>query len=96
MAQGGEPDARSRLRSPGQAKPGTNFIDKQVWWWNEDVRRIAKEKKVTFKKWRETNDIVDNEQYRTKKSAAKRAVAKAETTHYDQLYADLDTPGGEN
>ncbi|XP_046398182.1 uncharacterized protein LOC124164987 [Ischnura elegans] len=79
----------------GRTKPGTRFIDKQVWWWNEDVQRIVKEKKMAFKKWRETNHIVDYEQYRTKKSAAKRAVAKAKT-HYDQLYADLDTPGGEN
>ncbi|XP_046405450.1 uncharacterized protein LOC124170635 [Ischnura elegans] len=51
---------------------------------------------MAFKKWSETNDIVDYEQYRTKKSAAKRAVAKAKTIHYDQQYADLDTPGGEN
>ncbi|XP_046397773.1 uncharacterized protein LOC124164487 [Ischnura elegans] len=80
----------------GRTKPGTRFIDKQVWWWNEDVQRIVKEKKMAFKKWRETNHIVDCEQYRTKKSAAKRAIAKAKTAHYDQLYADLDTPGGEN
>jgi hypothetical protein len=96
MAQSGDPYPRSSLRGTGQTKQRTRFIDKQVWWWNEDVQRIVKEKKMAFNKWREINNTVDYEQYNTKKSAAKRAVAKAKTTHCDQQYADLDTPGGEN
>ncbi|XP_046397766.1 uncharacterized protein LOC124164479 [Ischnura elegans] len=43
----------------GRTKPVTRLIDKHVWWWNEDVQRIVKEKKMAFKKWRKTNDIVD-------------------------------------
>jgi Reverse transcriptase (RNA-dependent DNA polymerase)/Endonuclease/Exonuclease/phosphatase family len=80
----------------GQTKPGTRFIDKQIWWWNEEVQKIVKEKKAAFKKWRQTLADVDHRQYRNCKSAAKRAVASAKSAHYDQLYAELDTPEGVN
>lgn len=80
----------------GRTKPGAKYIEKATWWWNEAVQEAVKEKKMARKQWRETNDQGDLQRYRSKKSAAKRAVAEAKRTHYDRLYEELDEPGGEN
>ncbi|ROI46634.1 putative RNA-directed DNA polymerase from transposon X-element [Anabarilius grahami] len=80
----------------GQTKRGTRFIEKQVWWWDEEVQKIVKEKKAAFKNWRQSLADTNYQHYKLCKSAAKRAVATAKSAHYDQLYADLDTPEGAN
>uniref|UniRef100_W5NK01 ribonuclease H n=1 Tax=Lepisosteus oculatus TaxID=7918 RepID=W5NK01_LEPOC len=80
----------------GETKPGKKFIDKQIWWWNEEVQRVVKEKKKAFKTWFQSRNDVDYQHYKTLRSAAKRAVAAAKTGHCDQLYEDLDTPEGAN
>ena len=79
----------------GKTKPGRRFIDKQTWWWNEEVQQAIKEKKAAFKVWRQTNDADDLQRYRTLKSAAKREVAKAKANHYNDLYDQLGSRDGE-
>ncbi|XP_061422345.1 mucin-like protein [Lethenteron reissneri] len=76
----------------GLTKPGKHFIDKQIWWWNEEVQLAVKEKKLAFKKWRQTLTDLDYQHYRNCKSAAKRVVAAVKLAQYDQLYVELDTP----
>lgn len=53
-----------------------------------------KEKKSALKKWRQSRHDEDYKRYKILKAKAKKAVAKA--AHYDQLYHDLDIPGGAN
>uniref|UniRef100_A0A914XBY4 Endonuclease/exonuclease/phosphatase domain-containing protein n=1 Tax=Plectus sambesii TaxID=2011161 RepID=A0A914XBY4_9BILA len=59
----------------GKTKPGRRFIDKQVWFWNDDVQQAVKAKKEALTTWRTSRDDQDYQRYRTLKSAAKRAVA---------------------
>jgi len=75
-------------------KPGRKFIDKQVWWWNDEVHAVVQEKKKAYKKWVESKNNDDYKLYRNKKSAAKTAVAKAKAVHFDELYNNLETPEG--
>lgn len=80
----------------GRTKPGRRFVDKESWWWNEDVQNAIKAKKAAFKTWFCSRTDADYQRYKILKSAAKRAVAVAKATHYNQLYEDLNTPEGTN
>jgi len=77
----------------GTTKPGRKFIDKQVWWWNENVQEAILEKK-SFKQWLATKTAVDYKSYKALKSAAKATVAQAKMAHYLDLYDKLDTQKG--
>lgn len=80
----------------GTTKPGRRYIDKQPWWWNDVVKEVVAAKKAAYKEWRQTHTPEDFQNYRSLKSAAKTAVAKAKSLHYDDLYTCLDTPEGQN
>jgi len=56
----------------GVTKPGRKFIDKQVWWWNDEVQAVVQEKKKAFKKWVESKK---NDDCNTRKSAHPRPSA---------------------
>ena len=49
-------------------------------------------KKTAFKTWRRTGLDNDHDQYRSLKSAANRAVARAKVKHYDEFYDQILTP----
>lgn len=49
-----------------------------------------------LKKWRQSREDEDYDWYKSLKAKAKKAVAMAKAAHYDQLYHDLDAPGGAN
>uniref|UniRef100_A0A914X4N9 Reverse transcriptase domain-containing protein n=1 Tax=Plectus sambesii TaxID=2011161 RepID=A0A914X4N9_9BILA len=80
----------------GKTKPGKRAIDKQVWWWNEEVQTAVKEKKKALKAWFQYRNDEDLRRYKALKSSAKRAVAAAKAAYYDHVYDELDTPEGEN
>uniref|UniRef100_A0A914WDC8 Reverse transcriptase domain-containing protein n=1 Tax=Plectus sambesii TaxID=2011161 RepID=A0A914WDC8_9BILA len=80
----------------GKTKPGRRFIDKQVWWWDEDVQAAVKAKKDALKTWRQTRTDNDLQQYKNLKSATKRTVAAARSAHHKRLYEELETTAGAN
>ncbi|KAL7837306.1 hypothetical protein SRHO_G00270170 [Serrasalmus rhombeus] len=80
----------------GSTKPGRRYIDKQVWWWNEEVQEAIKAKKLAFKTWWRTRMPEDFSQYRFLKLAAKQVVASAKSQHYQDMYDQIDTPEGAN
>lgn len=43
----------------GKTKPGCQFINKQIWWWDKEVQQTIKEKKVAFKMWLQTHKAED-------------------------------------
>lgn len=83
-----------REASWGRASQEKRFIDKQIWWWNPEVQISMKEKKSALNKWHQSRHDMDYKRHKILKAKAKKAVAKA--AHYNQLYHDLDTPGGAN
>ena len=78
----------------GRTKPGKTFIDKQVWWWNEEVQEAAKLKKLSYKTWLNSKTDINLQEYRNQKSLVKKLVAKAKTEHYGDIYEKLGTPEG--
>ena len=51
------------------------YLEKESWWWNEEVQEELK-KKVTFKKWQRTRTNEYRDEYRTLNKSAKAEVAK--------------------
>ncbi|XP_075990214.1 uncharacterized protein LOC142985856 [Anticarsia gemmatalis] len=84
----------------GESK-GKGMIDKDTWWWNEEVQRALKEKKDAFKDWKSVdicNPIMREEKrqvYNESKKQAKKAVAIARGKVQDNLYKSLETPQGQ-
>ncbi len=70
-------------------------MDKQVWWWGEEVQTEIKAKKLAYKLWHRTLLDAHRQDYRILKAAAKRVVSKAKAEFYLDLYEQLGTPGGE-
>lgn len=94
-------EAATRIRTSaentiGKTKPGRRFVDKQVWWWSNDVQEAVRAKKRAMKIWKRTQAAVDLDQYRRLKAVAKREVASAKSAHYNDLYERLDRPEGAN
>jgi hypothetical protein len=74
----------------GETKSGKRFVDKQVWWWNENVQQQIKKKKKAYKEWFKFRCMADHQQHKILKATAKRAVAAAKAAHYSQLYERLN------
>ena len=78
----------------GTSKGGKR-IEKETWWWSEDVQEKIKEKKVAFKNWQKEGTDQLKMLYKEKKKEAKRAVAKAKDEGYKEWYDNLGTKEGE-
>ena len=78
----------------GETSGGGQFIEKETWWWNQQVKEATKAKKDSFKKWQLSGEEQDREQYRVKKKEAKKAVAIAKENAYEDLYQKLDSREG--
>jgi len=46
-------------------------------WWNEDVKKVVKEKKSMYEEWLQKKDAVSYERYKSKRMEVKNAVRKA-------------------
>ncbi|XP_063545710.1 uncharacterized protein LOC134753703 [Cydia strobilella] len=92
---------RSMARDVFGETTGKGKIDRDTWWWNEDVRMILKEKKNAFKEWKSVEEGNDREKeikrsaYLTSKKKAKKAVAIARAKIQDKLYDFLESPQGQ-
>ena len=80
----------------GKTKPGRRYVDKQIWWWNDNVQCAIKAKKAAFKKWLKTKADADFAIYHQLKSTAKREVTTAKADHIQDLYERLNTREGAN
>ena len=69
--------------------------EKDTWWWNDEVQREIKEKKLALQQMKENENDITKERYRQAKRKAKRAVAIAKRHAYRDWYEKLDTPEGE-
>ncbi|EYC21369.1 hypothetical protein Y032_0019g3778 [Ancylostoma ceylanicum] len=67
----------------GTTKSGRPFIDKQAWWWSEEVQVLVKKKKDAYKKWLKTRSDDSLREYREAKAEAKKAVATAKLQKHD-------------
>ncbi|XP_063389201.1 uncharacterized protein LOC134674986 [Cydia fagiglandana] len=92
---------RSVARDVFGETTGKGKIDRDTWWWNEDVRMVLKEKKNAFKEWKSVEEGNDREKgikrsaYLTSKKIAKKAVAIAKAKVQDKLYDFLESPQGQ-
>ncbi|XGW13282.1 hypothetical protein V3C99_013707 [Haemonchus contortus] len=69
--------------------------DKEAWFWNDEVQRVVREKKLAYERWQKTRALEDLAAYKTSKRLAKAAVAKAKNMEMDALYEKLDSREGE-
>ena len=53
------------------------YNEKEALWWNEDVQKAVKEKRLKFKKYQESRCDEDKEVFREARKRAKREVGKA-------------------
>nr|XP_049692389.1 uncharacterized protein LOC126053698 [Helicoverpa armigera] len=79
---------------------GKGLIDRDTWWWNDEVQKVLKEKKVAFKEWQNVEivnaSLKDDRKriYMEWKRKAKKAVAVARAKAQERLYNSLDSPRG--
>nr|XP_049697159.1 uncharacterized protein LOC126054693 [Helicoverpa armigera] len=80
---------------------GKGLIDRDTWWWNDEVHKVLKEKKVAFKEWQNVEivnaSLKDDRKriYMEWKRKAKKAVAVARAKAQERLYNSLDSPRGQ-
>ena len=79
----------------GQTTGKGAYNEKEVWWWNEDVQKAVKEKRLKFKKYQEYRCDEDKEVFREANKKAKREVAKAKESACKDLYDKLDSIEGQ-
>ena len=81
------------LRKTAETVLGVTFgkrkEDRETWWWNEEVHRSIKGKKVAKKAWDKIRDENTKKIYIEKKSKAKKAVPMTKGRAYDNLYERL-------
>ena len=70
---------------------GGKYVERESWWWNDDVQKAVKEKRDSFKKWQSSRTTEDLADYRENKTNAKKAVTTAKDAGYEELYTKLDS-----
>ena len=74
---------------------GRPKLDKETWWWNQEVQAAIKEKSIARKIWEHDNNDQTREGYRQAKRVAKRMVAIAKREANREWYEKLETTEGE-
>ena len=73
----------------GRTKPGRTKLDKETWWWSDDVQSVIKKKKTAFRIWQKTKSEEARQTYVDSKRAAKRSVRQAKEAYVEKLYKKL-------
>ena len=63
--------------------------DNEAWWWNEEVQKAVKEKRLAFKQYQQSRCDEDKEVFKEANTRAKREVAKAKENVYKDLYDSI-------
>ncbi|CAG9568035.1 unnamed protein product [Danaus chrysippus] len=74
---------------------GGRVIDRETWWWNDEVQEVIRKKKAAFKEWQQSHSPEDRLEYIAAKRASKRAVARARSDRLSPLYDTLETAEGQ-
>ena len=67
------------------------YNEKEAWWWNEEIQKAVKEKRLKFKQYQQSRCDEDKEEFKEANKRAKREVAKAKESAYKDLYDKLDS-----
>ena len=78
----------------GETSGGGQLIEKETWWWNQQVKESTKAKKDAFKKWQLSGEEQDHEQYKVEKRESKKDVAIAKENGYEDLYQKRESREG--
>ena len=79
----------------GQTTGKGAYNEKEAWWWNEEVQKAVKEKRLKFKQYQQSRCDEDKYDFREANKRAKREVAKAKESAYKDLYDRLDSIDGQ-
>ena len=79
----------------GQTTGKGAYNEKEAWWWNEEVQKAVKEKRLKFKQYQQSRCDEDKDDFREANKRAKREVAKAKESAYKDLYDKLDSIDGQ-
>ena len=77
--------------SKGMALPS-----KDTSWWNEEVKRTIKNKRICYRNLGKNRDTVSFENYKLAKKEINKVMKKAKANVYQDLYDRLDSKDGEN
>ena len=86
------------IRETGRSVLGVSSgrkVDKETWWWNEEVQECIQRKRLAKKKWDTDRTEESRQEYRELHRKVKVEVAKAKQGAYDDLYVRLDSKEGE-
>ena len=75
----------------GQTTGKGAYNENEAWWWNEEVQKAVKEKRLKFKQHQQSRCDEDKEEFREANKRAKREVAKAKESAYKNPYDKLDS-----
>ena len=74
---------------------GGKYVEKETWWWDQQVQEAVKAKKEAFNNWRTTGNEADKEIYKEHRKTAKISVTKAKYLAYEDMYEKLNTREGQ-
>ncbi|KAI5629716.1 hypothetical protein C0J50_2217 [Silurus asotus] len=74
---------------------GNGKEDKETWWWNEEVQKSIRRKRLAKQNSDLQSDENSSQVYKKMWKQVKRDVAKAQKKGYEELYENLDTKLGE-
>ena len=75
----------------GQTTGKGAYNEKEALWWNEEVQKAVKEKRLKFKQYQQSRCDEDKEDFKEANKRAKREIAKAKERGYKDLYDKLDS-----
>ena len=76
----------------GTSRPG-RYLEKESWWWDEEVKEAVKEKKEAFKLWKMERSEEAREDYKQKNKTCKEKCAVAREHASENLYKELEENG---